>query len=220
MNFESCLFKPLKFINMKKIFYSALPVAAVALLAMNLINEPLPIGATLPSPDQKMKSTKGAEVSFNDAMGKNGLLVMFSCNTCPIVKKYDSRIVEVSKFALENNIGVILLNPNEAYREKGDSYDEMVAYAKNLGYNWDYVLDNNSAMADAFGATRTPEVFLFDNVNSKSSLVYHGAIDDNQSSPDVVTRMHLIIAMKELLKGTEINTKKTRSVGCSIKRVT
>jgi hypothetical protein len=204
---------------MKKIIYAAMPIAAIAALSLNVISEPLPIGSALPEPTKKMKSTTGKEVSFNDVMGKNGLLVMFSCNTCPIVKKYDSRIIDVSKFALENNFGVILLNPNEAYRDNGDSYEDMKDYAKNLGYNWDYVLDNNSVMADLFGATRTPEVFLFDNTNSKNTLVYHGAIDDNQNGPDVVTRMHLLIAMKELMNGKEITTKKTRSVGCTIKRV-
>ena len=196
-----------------------MPMAVIASLSLNLISEPLPIGASLPNPTQKMKSTSGEEVSFKDVMGKNGLLVMFSCNTCPIVKKYDSRIIDVSKFALENNFGVILLNPNEAYRDNGDSYSDMIEYSKNLGYNWDYVMDNNSAMADVFGATRTPEVFLFDNVKENSKLVYHGAIDDNQNGPDVVTRMHLLIAMKELMNGKEISTKETRSVGCSIKRV-
>lgn len=203
---------------MKNKLFAALPIVAVAILAMNVISDPLPIGSTLPNASQKMKSTEGKEVSFNDAMGKNGLLVMFSCNTCPIVKKYDSRIVEVSKYALENNIGVILLNPNEAYRDNGDSYNDMIEYAKKLGYSWDYVIDNNSAMADAFGATRTPECYLFDNANKKNTLVYHGAIDDNQNGPEVVTRTHLMIAMKELLNGKEIGTKTTRSVGCTIKR--
>ena len=204
---------------MKKIFYSAVPLAVIASLFINTIGEPLPIGASLPNATQKMKSTKGNEVSFKDVMGKNGLLVMFSCNTCPIVKKYESRIIDISKFAIENNFGVILLNPNEAYRDNGDSYTEMTEYAKSQGFNWDYVLDKNSAMADVFGATRTPEVFLFDNVNNKSSLVYHGAIDDNQNGADGVTRMHLHIAMKELMDGKEISTKNTRSVGCTIKRL-
>ena len=204
---------------MKKIFYSAVPLALLASLFINTIGEPLPIGASLPNATQKMKSTKGNEVSFKDVMGKNGLLVMFSCNTCPIVKKYESRIIDISKFAIENNFGVIILNPNEAYRDNGDSYSDMTEYAKSQGFNWDYVLDQNSAMADVFGATRTPEVFLFDNVNNKSSLVYHGAIDDNQNGADGVTRMHLHIAMKELMDGKEIGTKNTRSVGCTIKRL-
>ena len=155
------------------------------------ISDPIAIGSTIPKPEQKMKDISGKEVSFKDAMKENGLMVMFSCNTCPVVHKYESRTVESCKKALDNKIGVILLNPNEAYREKGDSYEDMQGYAKRLGYGWNYVVDENSAMADAFGATRTPEVFLFDKTGK---LVYHGAIDDNSNGPDEVTRKHLSIA--------------------------
>jgi thioredoxin-related protein len=141
---------------------------------------------------------------------------MFSCNTCPVVHKYESRTVESCKKALDNKIGVILLNSNEAYREKGDSYEEMKTYAGKLGYSWNYVVDNNSAMADAFGATRTPEIFLFD---KHGKLVYHGAIDDNANGPDEVTRKHLSIAIDEMTGGKQVSTAKTKSVGCSIKRM-
>ena len=201
---------------MKKILLSTFSIAALALMTSRPVGDPLAIGSSIPKPEVKMKDISGKEVSFNDAMGKNGLLVMFSCNTCPIVQKYESRTVEICKKAISNNIGVILLNSNEAYREKGDSYNDMKTYAEKLGYSWNYVLDNKSAMADDFGATRTPENFLFDKTGK---LVYHGAIDDNSNGPDEVTRKHLSIALDELTGGKEISTKNTKSVGCSIKRL-
>lgn len=201
---------------MKKIFFAVVPVAAIAIMALKPVADPLAIGSAIPNAGTKMKDISGKEVSFKDAMKENGLLVMFSCNTCPVVHKYESRTVESCKKALDNKIGVILLNSNEAYREKGDSYDDMKDYAKKLGYGWNYVVDQNSAMADAFGATRTPEIFLFD---KSGKLVYHGAIDDNSSGPDEVTRKHLSIAMDELVAGKEVSTKTTRSVGCTIKRL-
>jgi hypothetical protein len=141
---------------------------------------------------------------------------MFSCNTCPVVQSYQSRTIEVFKYAQKKQVGVILLNSNEAYRNNGDSYDDMKNYAKEQSYNWSYVMDNNSIMADIFGATRTPECFLF---NSAGKLVYHGAIDDNQNGPDEVTRKHLILAMDEMLAGKDVSVKTTRSVGCNIKRL-
>jgi thioredoxin-related protein len=162
-----------------------------------------------------MKDISGMEVSFKDAQKKNGLLVMFSCNTCPVVKRYQSRTMEVCKYALGKEIGVVLLNSNEATRDDGDSYNDMKEYAKAQGYFFNYVVDQNSAMADAFGANRTPECFLFD---SNGKLVYHGAIDDNSSGPEEVTRKHAIVAMEEMLSGKDITQKVTRSVGCTIKR--
>jgi AhpC/TSA family len=201
---------------MKKILLFAIPVAALIIIALRPAEDPLPIGSSLPKPEVKMKDITGKEISFKDAIKKNGLLVMFSCNTCPVVKKYQPRTNEVCKYAMSKEIGVVLLNSNEAQRDNGDSYDDMKNYGKANNYSWYYVLDNNSAMADAFGAVRTPEVFLF---NKDGKLAYHGAIDNNANGGDEVTRKHLSIAIDELTAGKDISTKNTRSVGCSIKRL-
>ena len=197
-------------------FFSILPVAAIAFFSMQAINDPLPIGSSLPNPDSKMKDISGKEVSFKDAMKKNGLLVMFSCNTCPVVGKYQSRTLETAKFATDNGIGVILLNSNEATRSDGESFYDIKEYGRDQGYPFSYVVDKNSAMADAFGATRTPEVFLFD---KSGKLVYHGAIDDNANDPGEVTRKHAKIAIEEIVAGKNVSTTKTRFVGCTIKRL-
>jgi len=201
---------------MKKIFFALLPVVFATSLAFKSSVDPLPIGAPLPNPDKKMKDVAGMEVSFKDAMNTKGVLVMFSCNTCPVVHAYQSRTIEICNYAKSKEIGVILLNSNEASRDDGDSFSDMKEYASKQRYNWPYVVDENSVMANAFGATRTPECFLF---NTDGKLVYHGAIDDNQNGADEVTRKHLKIAMDEMLGGKDVAVKTTRSVGCTIKRL-
>ena len=201
---------------MKKILFSALPVAAIALITLRPVSDPLPIGSSIPKAEIKMKDISGTEVSLNDAKKSNGLLVMFSCNTCPVVQGYQSRINEVCKYAKANNFGVILLNPNEAYRSKGDSYEDMKSYAGKEDFSWYYVVDKNSVMADAFGANRTPEVFLFD---KNSKLAYHGAIDNNPGDAEGATRLHLKQAMKELLSDQQVTQQESKSVGCTIKRL-
>ena len=201
---------------MRKVFFSILHGAAIAVASFQPINDPLAIGSPIPKPEAKMKDVSGPEISFRDVLKRNGLLVMFSCNTCPVVRKYQSRTLETGKFAMENEIGVIILNSNEATREDGDSYDDMKEYAKVQGYKFNYVVDDRSAMADAFGATRTPEIFLFDKTGT---LVYHGAIDDNANGPDKVTRQHAKIAMEEMVSGRTVSTSTTRFVGCGIKRL-
>jgi len=200
---------------MKKIMMLTAVAAGLATMAFTLTTV-LPIGAEMPKATVKMKDVSGKETSIKDAVKKNGVLVMFSCNTCPVVHKYESRTVESCKKALDNKIGVILLNSNEATRGSGDSYSDMKDYAKKLNYGWNYVVDEKSAMADAFGASRTPEIFLFD---KNGKLVYHGAIDDNANGADEVTRKHLSIAIDELIAGKDVSTKQTKSVGCSIKRL-
>ncbi len=200
---------------MKKIVFSALPLIAIAAITLFSVNDPLPIGATIPKADQKMKDVSGNLVSFNEAKMKNGLLVMFSCNTCPYVIKNQERTNEISNYALKNNVGVIILNSNEAYRNNEDSYAAMKEYAADQKYKWHYVVDQNSVMADEFGANRTPECFLFDNTNK---LVYHGAIDDNPSNASAVGRKHLASAIDEMKSGKSVSVKESKSVGCSIKR--
>jgi hypothetical protein len=201
---------------MKKIFFAALPVAAIAMMALLPIGDPLPLGSPIPSPETKMKDISGSEIALKDAKTGKGLFVMFSCNTCPYVVKNQTRTNEACKYAQEKGIGVAILNSNEAQRNDDDSYADMKAYGKNQGYNWYYLVDNNSALADAFGANRTPECFLFD---GDGKLVYHGAIDDNPSNAGAVSRKHIINAMDEMITGKEVSVKESKSVGCGIKRL-
>ena len=169
----------------------------------------------MPKANLKMEDINGKMLSLNDAALTNGILVMFSCNTCPYVLKNQVRTKNIAEYALNRALGVILLNSNEAYRDKDDSFEAMRAYAKDQEYKWHYVVDKNHEVADAFGANRTPEVFLFD---KNKKLVYHGAIDDNPSDGSAVNRQHLKIAIDELSAGIDITVKESKSVGCTIKR--
>lgn len=202
---------------MKKIFQvtAILILMLTALIAAKPVSNPLAVGSKIPGVDIKMKDVSGGEVSFKDAMKENGLLVMFSCNTCPFVIKHQDKTKEVSEYALKNSIGVILLNANEAQRGEKDSFDEMKAYAKDQGYNWYYAIDEDSKMADAFGATMTPESFLF---NKEGKLVYHGAINDKPRDPNNGKTDYLKTAMSEMLSGKNVSTTNYPQFGCSIKR--
>jgi thioredoxin-related protein len=201
---------------MKKILPGLTFAALLGSLAFTVAStEPITIGADLPKADVKMQDVSGKMISIKDAAKANGVLVMFSCNTCPYVLKNQDRTVEIAAYALQKDLGVIVLNSNEAYRTKDDSFDAMKAYAKDQKYNWSYVVDKNHEIADAFGANRTPEVFMFD---KNMKLVYHGAIDDNPSDATAVKRSHLKMAINELTEGKEIAVKESKSVGCTIKR--
>ncbi|MBL7703121.1 MAG: thioredoxin family protein [Ferruginibacter sp.] len=199
---------------MKKILLGLTAIIALATLAFT-VGDPLTIGGTMPKADLKMQDVSGKEVTMKDAKKENGVLVMFSCNTCPYVIKNQERTVAISEFAVKNNVGVIILNSNEAYRGNEDSFDEMKNYAKDQGYKWNYVVDKNHEVADAFGANRTPECFLFD---KNLKLVYHGAIDDSPSDVTAISRNHLQVAITEMAGGKDITVKESRSVGCTIKR--
>jgi len=199
---------------MKKILFGLTAIVSLATLAFT-VGDPIQIGSTMPKADLKMQDVSGKEITMKDAKKGNGVLVMFSCNTCPYVVKNQERTIAISEFAVSNNVGVISVNSNEAYRGNEDSYDAMKDYAKDQGYKWNYVVDKNHEVADAFGANRTPECFLFD---KNLKLVYHGAIDDSPSDVTAIKRIHLQEAITEMAGGKEITVKESRSVGCTIKR--
>ena len=190
-------------------------IAIAALFAFKTITV-LPIGSALPMSDVKVHDIQDRFISMKDVKRDNGLLVMFSCNTCPFVIKNQLRTRVICNYALQNKVGVIVLNSNEAQRDGDDSFAAMQMYGKAQGYDWYYAMDQNNAIANAFGASRTPECYLFD---KNLKLVYHGAIDDNPTDPDNVKRQHLKMAINEVVAGKDVSVKETRSVGCGIKRI-
>lgn len=185
----------------------------------------LEIGTVNPSLEVSMKNITGEELTLASIAKENGLLVIFSCNTCPFVvgradgssEGWEGRYNEVKDWANEYKVGFVLVNSNEAKREGDDSFEEMIKHAEDKEYNSiNYVVDKNHVVADAFGARTTPHVYLF---NKENKLVYRGAIDDNVDSKEEVKEQYLANALKNLAEGTEINPAVTKNLGCSIKRV-
>ena len=174
----------------------------------------LDLGSILPLGDIKMADISGKDVSLNDAKGKNGLLVIFSCNTCPWVIAWEDRYVELADTYKDKGVGIVAINSNETQFENVDSMEEMQAHAKEQGYNFYYTMDNGSKLASEFGATKTPHIYLFDN---KDKLVYRGAIDDNARKPDKVENTYLADAIDNMLAGSAIDPTATKALGCAIK---
>lgn len=191
----------------------ALAVSAFAFMPAQVLT----VGSPMPDVGNiGMQDVNGKEVTLKQLSTSKGLLVMFSCNTCPYVIKNQARTKAILSYAQSQQIGVAVLNSNEAYRGNEDSFEAMQSYAKAQGYNWAYSIDKNHVIADAFGATRTPECFLFD---SNGILVYHGAIDDSPSDASAVSRKHLEKAIDELNAGQKIAVPTSKSIGCAIKRL-
>ena len=165
--------------------------------------------------DKKMLDVSGEKISLSDAKKDNGLVVIFSCNTCPFVKQWEGRYPSIKEWADNNNVGMIVLNSNYQNRDGVDSYEAMQSHAKDNGYNFHYVVDEESEIANAFGGQTTPHVFLFD---SDMQLAYKGAIDDSYESAETVKNAYLKDAMVSLANGEKIAVTETKPTGCSIKR--
>lgn len=178
--------------------------------------ETIAIGSEAPMIDVKMPATDGNDYSLSDIKNENGTLVIFSCNTCPFVVMWEDRYTMLEEICKKNKIGMVYVNSNEKKRYQDDSFKAMVQHSLDHSYSFPYVLDKQSALANAFNAKTTPHVFLFD---QNDLLVYKGAIDDNYESKKEVTAFYLKDALDQLASNNEIATKETKPVGCSIKRM-
>ena len=179
-----------------------------------LIAGELEIGSTMPLKDLELADISGKNITLATAKGDAGTLVVFSCNTCPWVIRWEDRYVSLANTYVQKGIGMIAVNSNAARFGGEDSLEEMLEHAKNNEYNFPYAQDPGSELASAFGATKTPHIYLFDD---EDKLVYRGAIDDNAKNAKEVDEPFLANAIDALLAGNPINPQTTKALGCSIK---
>jgi thioredoxin-related protein len=177
--------------------------------------ETIEIKAEMPNMEQKLKSVNGYSYSLESISEKNGLVVIFTSNTCPFVIKWEDRYTMVEELTKKNNLGLVYINSNYKKRDGDDSFEKMKEHAKKYNYRSPYLLDTESTLANSFGAKTTPHVFMF---NKEFQLVYKGAIDDNYKDIDRVKEFYLKDAIEQLVNGKKIKVSETDPVGCSIKR--
>ena len=174
----------------------------------------LAIGDAVPMKDVKMAGVNGKAVTLADVAGKKGTLVVFTCNHCPWAKMWQTRVTEIGNAAGKAGIGMVAINANDPADYPEDDMNGMKQRAKQLGMKFPYVVDATSDVARAFGASRTPEAFLFD---AEGKLVYHGTIDDNAKDATAVKDAWLKAAVNEVAAGKTVTTAETKAMGCSIK---
>lgn len=164
----------------------------------------------------------GVDNDLNPSTIKNikGLIVVFTCNSCPFARAYEARINELHKEFAPQGYPVIAINANDADQKPADTYEQMKKRAKEHDFTFPYLHDPDQQMAKVFGATRTPHVFILQNkTGGDFYLRYKGAIDDNAYAPEDVKEQYAAQAVQLLLKGNRIPREKThtKAIGCSIK---
>ena len=181
------------------------------------------IGERVPFQSYQMRNVDGQTYSIEDIAGENGALVIFTCNSCPFVvgrgekvEGWEGRYNSIIELAASKGIGSILVNSNAAKRTKEDNISAMKNRARDMEYAAPYVVDEESKLANGFGAKTTPHVFLFD---GELDLIYMGAIDDNVDGSEGVEEHYLINAIERHSTGKRVLKNKTAPHGCSIKRV-
>jgi peroxiredoxin len=192
--------------------FAAMLAAQVAVAAEG--SGAIALGSKAPMATTKMKNVDGKMVSIADVSGKAGTLVIFTCNHCPFAKGWEQRIADIGNSYSKKVIGVILINANDPAKYSEDGWTEMQARAKSRALQVPYVVDETSAVARAFGASVTPEAFLFDKTGK---LAYHGTVDDNHQDASKVQKRFLIDALDAVAGGKPPALPETKSLGCGIK---
>ncbi len=189
-------------------------ISLMLILFSLLFSKELEIGSRMPLDDHKMLDISGKLLTLSDIRSNNGTLVIFSCNTCPWVIRWEDRYKTIADKYRSKGIGIVAVNSNEARFNSDDSIEEMILHAKDKGYKFPYVQDLGSKLAYAFGATKTPHIYLFD---EKNILLYRGAIDDNAKDASNVEKTYLADAIDAMLSKKPIPIATTKALGCSIK---
>lgn len=202
---------------------SAITAAAMAFTVIRP-DEPagLKIGDRAPLSSTEMKGTDEKSYTLDQLKGAKGLIVVFSCNTCPFVvgsesfAGWEQQYNSLHRQAKDAGIGFVLINSNEAKRSGDDSMAAMKTRASEKGYTMPYVVDEKSALANAFGAKTTPHVYFF---NEKMELIYTGAIDNTVEGKREKDLHYLQDAIRSQATGAPVPVTTTPPRGCSIKRV-
>lgn len=165
------------------------------------------VAFTLPGVD-------GKHYSLADYSDKEAVAVIFSCNHCPYVLAWEDRMIRIQADYASKGVQLLAINANNAETHPADSFDKMQEHARQKGFNFPYLRDESQDVARAYGAERTPEVFLFD---KSGTLRYHGLIDDNHEEPDAVQNHYLRAALDSVLAGKTPAVTDTAPKGCTIK---
>ena len=169
------------------------------------------IGTTIP--EFSLPATDGRSYSQAD-LAADATVVMFWCNHCPYVIPNQDRVISMQSEFAGQGVKFAAVCANNAVTHPADSFENMQARAREKGYNFPYLHDEDQSVARAFGAERTPEVFLF---NREGILCYHGRIDDSHEDASRARSHDLRNAIEAVLAGRNPDPAETGAYGCSIK---
>ncbi len=167
--------------------------------------------------DFSLKNVDGSTVSLSDYNDQKGVILVFTCNPCPFAKAYEQRIIQLHEKYAEQGFPVVAINPNDDQVSPEDTFENMKARAREKGYPFPYLKDESQQIYKAYGATRTPHIFLLKNNGGNFSVAYVGAIDDNAMDASAVIKTYLEDAIDAVKSGGQPDPASTKAIGCTIK---
>lgn len=191
---------------MKKVLLTAIFCA----LALGLLwaGSHYTVGSTVD--DFTLYDLDGNPVKFSSIKGDNLTVLMFIATRCPISNDYNERMKQLYSEYATKGVKFIGINSNRT-----EPADEVREHAQQNGFQFPVYKDPNNIVADAFGASVTPEIYV---LNAEGKILYHGRIDDSRDVSKVSDHT-LKRVLDALLAGQPVPVQETKAFGCTIKRV-
>ena len=164
----------------------------------------------------KLKNVDDREVSLSDYLDQKGLILVFTCNPCPFAKAYEERIIQLDTKYADQGYPVLAINSNDEELSPEDSMEKMKITANEKKYPFPYLKDDKEVFK-AYGATRTPHIYLLEKAGNDFRVAYIGSIDNNAMNASDVTERYLEKAIASLESGEAPNPNTTKAIGCTIK---
>lgn len=164
-----------------------------------------------------LKNVDGTTVSLSDYSNQKGMILVFTCNLCPFSKAYEQRIIQLHNKYVNLGFPVVAINSNSPDISPEESFSHMKLRADEKGYPFPYLKDEKEEVCKAYGATRTPHIYLLEKNGNSFKVAYVGAIDDNALDARSVSNRYLENAIRALSKGERPDPDTTRPIGCIIK---
>ena len=206
---------------MRRFFLSILILCHLTIASLGVradeqktVDESVSKSGTIANLSFQLPTMDGQLVAIDKAPDVKATVVCFLGAECPMVKIYSPRLIAFANQFSAQGVRFVAVNSN-----RQDTLDDIRGYLNQHPLPFPYVRDEGNAVADQFGATRTPEVFV---LNSELQIVYHGRIDD-QYEPGInrpaATHNDLRNAIEQTLAGQPVAVAKTPPVGCMIGKI-
>jgi peroxiredoxin len=169
------------------------------------------------APEFSLINVDGKEVALSDYEEDKGVILVFTCNPCPFAKAYEQRIIQAHRDFATEGFPVVAINPNNDKVSPDDTYEKMQERAREQSYPFPYLKDVKQDVYRAYGATRTPHIYLLEKQGDGFKVAYIGAMDDNAMDASAVQKRYLEDAIKALKTGEKPVPSTTKAIGCTIK---
>ncbi|WP_461138317.1 thioredoxin family protein [Spirosoma pomorum] len=167
--------------------------------------------------DFRLKNVDGKSVALGDFRNQRGVIIVFTSNHCPFSNAYEERLLALNQKFSQQGFSIVAIMSTDPAAYADDTFEQMRERARVKNYSFPYLWDDTQTVARAFGASRTPQVFVLNLVNGKFILEYTGAIDDNPQDQSEIQRHYVDEAVTSLLAGHPVQSPITKPIGCAIK---